>query len=108
MLRPKRNEAEAVESTALPADVSAALEGATFHQRAPADDGMPRIVVQPAGMRGWMHGENDAEHLATAYPELTEAQLQRACRFLASLVKNHLRLVERESAPKRGNWVNSW
>lgn len=107
-MRRQSNKAEAVESTALPADVLAALEGATFHQRAPGDDGMPRIVVQPAGMRGWLYGEKDDEQLAKAFPELTEAQLQRACRFLDSLVKNHLRLVERESQPKRGSWVNSW
>lgn len=107
-MRRQSNKAEAVESTALPADVSAALEGATFHQRAPGDDGMPRIVVQPAGMRGWLYGEKDDEQLAKAFPELTEAQLHRACRFLDSLVKNHLRLVERESQPKRGSWVNNW
>ncbi|EMB4117875.1 hypothetical protein IPC367_18965 [Pseudomonas aeruginosa] len=108
MLRAKRKEGEAVESTALPAEVLAALEGASFHQRQPGDDGEPRIVVQPAGLSGWVHGDNDAERLSRAFPELTEAQLQRACRYLASLVRNHSRMVDNGGETKRSSWVNRW
>lgn len=108
MLRAKRKEGEAVESTALPAEVLAALDGCTFVQRQPGEDGAPRIVVQPAGLSGWIHGDDDAEHLAKTFPELTKAQLQRASRYLASLVRNHLRMIENGGEPKRRSWVNNW
>ncbi|MEQ6614196.1 hypothetical protein ACRS57_03695 [Pseudomonas aeruginosa] len=108
MLRRKRKEGEVVESTALPAEVLAALDGASFHMRPAGEDGEPRTVVQPAGLSGWIHGDNDAQRLAKAFPELTEAQLQRACRYLASLVRNHLRMVENGGERERRNWVNSW
>ncbi|MCY1371751.1 hypothetical protein D9M69_589090 [compost metagenome] len=65
-------------------------------------------MVQPAGLSGWIHGDSDVERLAKAFPELTEAQLQRACRYLASLVRNHLRMVENGGEPKRRSWVNDW
>ncbi|MGJ7514433.1 hypothetical protein ACSFE6_08855 [Pseudomonas baetica] len=108
MLRRERKEGEAVESTALPAEVLAALEGCTFVQRPAGEDGTPRIVVQPAGLSGWIHGDSDTERLAKAFPELNEAQLQRACRYLASLVRNHLRMVENGGESKRRSWVNDW
>lgn len=77
-------------------------------QRQPGENGARRIVVQPAGLSGWIHGDHDAERLAKAFPELTEPQLQRACRYLSSLVRNHLRMIENGGDQKRKSWVNDW
>lgn len=95
-------------TTELPAEVLAALEAATFHMRHPGEDGAPRVVIQPAGMRGWIHGELDADRLAAAYPELTDGQLERACRYLSSLVARHLRMVRNHSQAPGRNWVHDW
>ncbi|WP_458370808.1 hypothetical protein [Pseudomonas fluorescens] len=107
-MRFKRNEGEAVESTALSAEVLAALDGASFHVRHPGEDGVPRVVVQPAGMNGWVYGDDDGERLAKAFPELTEAQLERATRYLANLVRNHWRMAANNGSTRRKKWVHSW
>ncbi len=95
----------AVDAAPLPDEVAAALQGATFHSRN-AGEG-PRVIVQPAGLAGWIHSaEADAKALKSAFPELTEEQLARACRYLASLVQNHFRKFDRAERPT--NWVHNW
>ncbi|WP_349568440.1 hypothetical protein [Azotobacter salinestris] len=102
----KRN-AEDEESTTLPPEVQAAIDGASFFVR-PADD-FDRVVVQLAGWNGFIHDDEAARRfLQSAFPELAEAQLRRAVRYLASKVGNHLRQVAAGSKPTRRNWVNSW
>jgi len=101
-----KRKGEAVEHTALPADVMAALDGATFHSRH-SNEGS-RVIVQPAGMRGWVHSaEADAKALSSFFPELTEAQLARACRYIANLVRGHLRRLD-DGGEQRKSWVNNW
>lgn len=97
-----------VEATALPAEVLAALDGASVYVRQPGEDGAPRVVVQPAGMKGWVHGDDDSERLSRMFPELTEAQLERATRYLASLARNHWRMAANNGATRRKKWVHSW
>ncbi|WP_338790730.1 hypothetical protein [Pseudomonas sp. AE27] len=107
-MRAKRKEGEVAEATALPAEVLAALDGASVYVRQPGEDGEPRVVVQPAGMKGWVHGDDNSERLSRMFPELTEAHLQRATRYLSSIVRNHLRKTGGNGAKVRKNWVHSW
>ena len=107
-MRAKCKEGKVAEATALPAEVLAALDGASLYVRQPGEDGAPRIVVQPAGMNGWVHGDDDSERLSRMFPELTDAQLQRATRYLSSIARNHLRMIESGGTSKRNSWINSW
>lgn len=107
-MRAKSKEGDVAKATALPAEVLAALDGASVYVRQPGEDGAPRVVVQPAGMKGWVHGDEDSERLSRMFPELTEAQLQRAVRYLSSMVRNHLRTAANNGATRRKNWVHSW
>ncbi|WP_017738205.1 hypothetical protein [Pseudomonas sp. CBZ-4] len=107
-MRAKWKEGEVAEATALPAEVLTALDGANVYVRQPGEDGDPRVVVQPAGMKGWVHGDEDSERLSRMFPELTETQLQRATRYLSSKVRNHLRMTGNNSAKLQKNWVHSW
>lgn len=96
------------EATALPSEVLAAIEGATFHPRPDGDDGAPRTVVQLCHLRGWIHGADDAKYLANAFPELTDAQIARACRYLATVVRRHINLMQTGGNSPRKNWVHEW
>lgn len=107
-MRAKRKEGEVAEATTLPAEVLAALDGASVYVRQPGENGDPRVVVQPAGMKGWVHGDEDSERLSLMFPEMTGAQLQRATRYLSSMVRNHLRMAANNGATHRKNWVHSW
>lgn len=107
-MRAQCKEGEVAEATTLPAEVLAALDGASVYVRQPDENGDARVVVQPAGMKGWIHGGGDSERLSRMFPELTEAQLQRATRYLSSMVRNHLRMAANNGAPRRKNWVHSW
>lgn len=92
----------------LPADVLAAIEGAFVFPRPDGDDGMPRTVVQPAGLRGWVHSdEADDKAIRTAWPYLSDAQVGRAKRFIASTVAIHLR-AGRTARRQRTSWIHSW
>lgn len=107
-MRAQCKEGEVAEATTLPAEVLAALDGASLYVRQPGEDGAPRVVVQPAGMNGWVYGDDDDERLSLMFPEMTEAQLQRATRYLSSMVRNHLRMAANNGAKHRKNWVHSW
>lgn len=107
-MRAKCKEGEVAQATTLPAEVLAVLDGASFYMRQPGEDGAPRVVVQPAGMKGWVHGDDDSERLSRMFPELTEAQLQRATRYLSSMARNHLRMAANNGATHRKKWVHSW
>lgn len=104
----KRRRPEAVEqSTAIPPNVEAALEAATFHMR-PGGEG-DRVVVQIEGWRGFIHNpETCAKTLQAAFPELTEAQAQRGARFLASRVRLHARQVDAALQPEQAPWLHRY
>lgn len=105
----KRRQAQAKPSSALPAEVLAALDGATVHARSPGEDGAPRVLFQPAGLRGWMHSqEADSKALRKCFPELNDEQLRRACRYVASIVASHLRQTASGGRKRRRNWVHDY
>jgi hypothetical protein len=91
----------------LPADLMAAIDACTFVERAPVEDGAPRVIVQLAGRQGgWVHGEEASRKaIAARWPSLSERQLARALRFLDNAIAIRLRPVHRS---KRATWVNSW
>ena len=88
---------------ALPADLLAALEGVTVHVRAEAE----QVIIHFPGGRGWHHGrEADATALRRLYPELNDAQVDRACRALAGIVAAHMRAM---NGPwRRQSWVHDY
>lgn len=88
----------------LPAELSAAIEGAAFYERGEGENG-PRIVVQLAGRNaGWIWGEDDAKHLRRTFPELDNDQLSRALKFIAA------RIAARPSGEtsRRRSWAKDW
>lgn len=101
----------------LPADVQAAIEGAQIIVR-PGNDadgaGAERIFVQWPGVKvhAWLYSiETAAESLAKVYPDLNEAQLKRACRAVAGVVKSQLRESSpygQDRQPRKTNWVTNW
>lgn len=107
-MRAKCKEGEVAEAITLPAEVLAVLDGASFYMRQPGEDGTPRVVVQPAGMNGWIYGDDDSERMSRMFPELTDAQLHRATRYLSSLARNHLRMIESSGTSKHKSWIHSW
>lgn len=106
MLRFKRKGEPAEQPAVLPADLLEAIEAATIYSR--HDGEISRVIIQPAQMAGWIHSqEADARALKTAWPELTDAQLVRASRFIASRIASHLRRMDDGGDQKR-NWVRNW
>lgn len=116
-LRRKRVEAvpPSASDTSLPADVLAAIEGASIiHRHSVDDDGTPRIFVQWAhrGMQSFLYtDETAAESLAKLYPELNDRQIVRACFAMAGVVKASLRgpaQFEGQVVREKKNWVTNW
>lgn len=94
------------DDTALPGEVLAAIEAANIFVR-PGDD-YERVIVQPAGYQGFLHDDEAARRFfMAAFPELTEGQLRRAIRYLASAVGRNLRMRAAGVQTKR-NWVTDW
>jgi hypothetical protein len=91
----------------LPADLMAAIDACTLAERAPDEDGAPRVVVQLAGRQGgWVHGvEASRKAIAARWPDLSERQMRRALRFLDNAIAIRLQPVTRR---KRTTWVTSW
>ena len=95
----------------LPVDVLAVIDGAGIVVRSSiSDDGLPNVIFQPADTRGWMQSpEEDERRLKSLFPDLDEAQVQRAKRFIASRVRSHLRqMAQANSGKKRSSWLTDY
>lgn len=95
----------------LPVDVLAVIDGAGIVVRSSiSDDGLPNVIFQPADTRGWMQSpEEDERRLKSLFPDLDEAQVQRAKRFIASRVRNHFRqMAQANSGKKRSSWLTDY
>lgn len=101
----REKQAQDANAAALPAEVAAAIEGASVVFRPAGQDGEPRAVVQLPGLAGWMYGDEDAQRLRGAFPELNDAQLRRACRYLASRIAQ---AAASDKPQRRAGWVNNW
>lgn len=109
MPRREAPQAEPV-AVALPADVQAAIEGASVVIRPGDDENGPRIYVQWPGTRvqAWRYSDTTtAEALTKAYPDLNEQQIARAARAVAGLVARKLREPSPYVEPRR-NWIMDW
>lgn len=90
--------------TALPADLELALQCATVVLRAAGpEDGVRAVVQLDAGGVGFMSDDARAA-LLRRWPGLTDAQLQRATRAVANLVRRAASQTGRE----RARWATSW
>lgn len=103
-----RQPAVAAQSDALPADVLAALEAANVIPRVGAHaadteidaGGETRAIIMLPGRRGFLFdGETGARALRNAFPELSDAQVERGVRFLSA------RLII--AAQEKAAWLNA-
>lgn len=95
----------------LPVDVLAVIDGAGIVVRSSiSDDGLPNVIFQPADTRGWMQSpEEDERRLKSLFPDLDEAQVRRAKRFIASRVRNHFRqMAQANSGQMRCSWLTDY
>lgn len=99
---------DGIRLSTLPDEVSAAIDGATFFRRSDDENGCARVIVQLRGLKGWLHGHNDEKHFANAFPDLTDAQISRACRYLDAAVIRHIRTTQSGSSSAGVSWVNDW
>lgn len=90
--------------TALPPDLELALQSASVILRASGpDDGMRAVIQLDAAGVGFMAHDARAQ-LLRRWPGLTDAQLQRALRAVANLVRRAASQTGRE----RARWATSW
>jgi len=99
---------DGIRLSTLPGEVSAAIDGATFFRRSDDENGHARVIVQLHGLQGWLHGHNDEKRFANAFPELTDAQISRACRYLDAAVIRHTRATQGGGNSAAVGWVNDW
>lgn len=92
MLRLFRHlKAKKAPAEALPASLEAAIKGLSVFHREPID-GQPRVMVAFAGesVSSWYHTPDETRtRLAAAWPGLTDAQLDRACRAVNGVIRAH-------------------
>lgn len=101
----REKQAQDANEGVLPAEVAAAIDGASVVFRPAGRDGEPRAVVQLPGLSGWMYGDDDARRLRAAFPELNEAQLRRACRYLSARVAQS---AAPDKPQRPAGWVGNW
>jgi len=95
----------------LPIEVLTAIEAAHIMHRTPSDDGSARIIVRMVGLGSWTHdGQATHERLAGAFPELSEAQLDRAYRYLVNRIvaANREKSGGRSRFGIRNSWATNW
>jgi hypothetical protein len=94
-------------SDALPDEVKTAIAGATVIDRGQGD--VADLIVMPAGFGGFRFSSEAARTwLQAAFPELTEAQIARAMRYLASHVKERQGRAEQDQlagSTERTSWT---
>ena len=106
----KAKVADAPADSTLPADVQIALESVSILVRPSNDDeGAPRIFVNWMGTGSFLYADDKpAQAVAKAFPELNDAQIKRACRALAGLVKKYMAEPSPHNEQPRRNWVMEW
>jgi len=99
------------------AEIEAAIDGVAIYVRhfanavddegSSTDDVVDRVIIMSPSLRGSFVFSLDAaaERIALAFPEASEATVQRAVRHLASRVRARL---APEIAARRTSWVNGW
>lgn len=94
---------------ALPSDVRTVLEAARCTPRE-WDDFGPRVVVTLAGggLRGaWIHDtDTTMARIRRRWPELTDAQVKRACDVIEAKAMQAARLDKPQG--RRGGWVHDY
>lgn len=99
----------ALNGDALPAEVAGILEAAHCNTREGGDEG-PRVMVVMAcgGLRGaWIHDRATTEaRIRRRWPELTDAQVQRAGNVIEAKAMQAARL-DKPQAKRRG-WVHDY
>jgi hypothetical protein len=94
-------------SDALPDEVKAAIVGSTIIDRGQGD--MADLIVMASGFGGFRFSTEAARAwLQAAFPELTEAQIARGLRYLASHVKERQSRAEQDqlaASTERTSWT---
>ncbi|MFU8865089.1 MAG: hypothetical protein ACNA7O_14330 [Rhodobacterales bacterium] len=96
-------------SDRLPAELVAAIEGASvvFRQGDGDDDALP--VVRIPGLGSWKFDglAETAERVAAAYPELSPMACRKAARLVAAQVGKR-NWADMRGQPRRASWVFDW
>lgn len=92
-------------SDELPAEAATVIAGATFVDRGADDEGNPRLLVMTAHGTFRYSFDGARDWLRQAFPSLTEAQLARALKLLASRVTEFKHTVNASAVrPQRSTW----